>query len=166
MAPSNVVSATIATTLLKQTHSLTLPLVRHTPVKVLQTATPHVVVYWLACECGCFYIGWTKCKFHGRLAEHKYAIRTENMSYPMAKHYKEPGHSSPNSLKAMFIDTVVSLGLFGSTYSVPLVVLASMKKWTFTFSIGTLFFDTLLRLLRIFFLYFKKTHGSKSKDYC
>lgn len=64
------------------------------------------VVYRLECECGCFYVGRTKRKFRERLAEHKYAIRTHNLNYPMAKHFKQAGHSSPNSLRAMVIEVV------------------------------------------------------------
>lgn len=64
------------------------------------------VVYRLECECGCFYVGRTKRRFRDRLAEHKYAIRTQNVDYPMAKHYKEQGHESSKSLKAMIIETI------------------------------------------------------------
>lgn len=71
------------------------------------------VVYRLECECGRFYIGRTKRKFKERLAEHKYAIRTQNLLYPMAKHYKQAGHSSPNSLKAMVIEVVPQSNMGG-----------------------------------------------------
>lgn len=70
------------------------------------TCNTTYVVYRLECECGCFYIGRTKRKLKERLAEHKYAIRTNNMNYPMAKHYQQTGHSSPNSLKAFVIECV------------------------------------------------------------
>ena len=55
------------------------------------------VVYRLECDCGCFYIGRTKRRLKDRLTEHKYAIRTENMDYPMAVHYKKDHHSNPSS---------------------------------------------------------------------
>ncbi|KAK7910128.1 hypothetical protein WMY93_014812 [Mugilogobius chulae] len=43
-------------------------------------------------------------KWYGRLAEHKYAIRTENIDYPMAKHYKDKGHTK--DLIAMVIEAI------------------------------------------------------------
>ena len=66
------------------------------------------VVYRLECVCGCFYIGRTKRRLRDRLAEHKYAIKTQNPNYPMAVHCKSPGHSNPNSLRAMVVEVVQS----------------------------------------------------------
>lgn len=74
--------------------------------KVLPNCNTTHVVYRLERECHCFYIGRTKRKFKERLAEHKYAIRTQNLNYPMAKHYKKAGHSSLNSLRALVIEVV------------------------------------------------------------
>lgn len=48
----------------------------------------------------------TKRKLKERIAEHKYAIRTQNINYPMAKHYKLSGHTNPNTLKALVIEVV------------------------------------------------------------
>ena len=64
------------------------------------------VVYRLECECGCFYVGRTKRRFKDRLAEHKYAIRIQNIDYPMAKHYKDSGHDPSKRLTAMVIETI------------------------------------------------------------
>lgn len=51
-------------------------------------------------------MGRTKRKFKDRVAEHKYAIRTQNMNYPMAKHYRSARHTDPSSLKAMVIEVI------------------------------------------------------------
>lgn len=67
--------------------------------------TTHVV-YRLECGCGCFYIGRTKRRLRDRLAEHKYAIRTQNPSYPMAVHFREAGHTDLSSVKIMAIEVI------------------------------------------------------------
>ncbi len=64
------------------------------------------VVYYLYCPCGHLYIGRTKRKLQQRVAEHKYAIRTGNEDYPMAKHYKQHHGCNPESLRAMGIETI------------------------------------------------------------
>lgn len=64
------------------------------------------VVYRIDCECGCFYVGRTKRKLKERFAEHKYAVRTLNMDYPVAKHFQAVGHTNINCLKVMVIETV------------------------------------------------------------
>lgn len=64
------------------------------------------VVYRLDCVCGAFYVGRTKRKLKERFAEHKYAIRTENLDYPIAKHFKRMGHSNINDLKIMVLEVV------------------------------------------------------------
>ena len=64
------------------------------------------VVYYLYCPCGHFYIGRTKRKLQQRVAEHKYAIRTGNEDYPMAKHYKQHHGCNPESLRAMGIESI------------------------------------------------------------
>lgn len=61
----------------------------------------------MECPCGCFYVGLTKRKkLKERIAPHKYVLRTQNIKYPMAKHYKLSGHTNPNTLKAMVIEVV------------------------------------------------------------
>lgn len=42
------------------------------------------------------------------VSEHAYAIGTSNDKYPMAEHYRQVGHGSPNSLEAMAIEVVPS----------------------------------------------------------
>jgi predicted GIY-YIG superfamily endonuclease len=66
------------------------------------------VVYRLVCPRGGFYIGRTKRRLKDRVSEHAYAIRAANDKYPMAKHYRQVGHGSPNSLKATAIEVVPS----------------------------------------------------------
>lgn len=73
--------------------------------------TTHVV-YQLECICGCFYIGLTKRRLRDRVAEHRYAIWTGNLSYPTAKHYMEAQHSNDSSLRVPGIE-VISLGARG-----------------------------------------------------
>lgn len=64
------------------------------------------VVYRLLCPCGCFYVGRTKRKLKARFSEHKYAIKTNNEDYPMAKHYREIHQSDPSSLKVQGIEVI------------------------------------------------------------
>lgn len=64
------------------------------------------VVYRLDCACGCYYVGRTKRKLKERFAEHKYAIRTKNIDYPMAKHFRDSGHVNINDLKVMVLEVV------------------------------------------------------------
>lgn len=64
------------------------------------------VVYRLDWECGCFYISCTKRKLKERFAEHRYAIRTENLDYPMSKHFRTMGHINTNNLKVVVVETV------------------------------------------------------------
>ena len=40
------------------------------------------------------------------MAEHRYAIRSGNMNYPMAKHYKEAKHGSDATLKVSGIEAI------------------------------------------------------------
>ena len=52
----------------------------------------------ITCTCpGIFYIGRTKRRLRDRLAEHKYAIRTNNHVYPIARHFQAV-HNSNDSL--------------------------------------------------------------------
>lgn len=67
--------------------------------------TTHVV-YRLECTCGCFYVGLTKRRLRDRVAEHRYAIRTGNLNYPMAKHYIEAHHGSDCTLKVSGIEAI------------------------------------------------------------
>ena len=65
------------------------------------------VIYRLECpECKVFYIGRTKRCLQDRLAEHKYAIRTDNMNYPMARHYREHHNSDPSTVQICGIDHI------------------------------------------------------------
>ena len=69
--------------------------------------TTHVV-YRLECSCGCFYIGLTKRRLRDRVAEHRYAIRSANMNYPMAKHFIEAQHGSDTTLRVSGIEVISS----------------------------------------------------------
>ncbi len=46
------------------------------------------------------------------MAEHRYAIRTGNMNYPMAKHFIQAKHGSDSNLKVIGIEHV-SLNIRG-----------------------------------------------------
>lgn len=67
--------------------------------------TTHVI-YRLDCKCGCFYIGLTKRRLRGRFGEHKYAIKTKNLNYPIAKHFGSSTQCNPNDLAVMVIEVV------------------------------------------------------------
>ncbi len=47
------------------------------------------VVYRLTSPWGCFCIGRTKRRLKDRVSEHKLAIRTNNVDYPMARRFNE-----------------------------------------------------------------------------
>ena len=64
------------------------------------------VVYILKCPCGQIYVGQTKRALKLRIAEHKTAIRTNNMDYAIARHYSQFKHGSPASLKFWGIEKV------------------------------------------------------------
>ena len=64
--------------------------------------TTHVV-YRLECTCGL-----TKRRLRDRVAEHRYAIRSANMKYPMAKHFIEAQHGSDATLKVSGIEVISS----------------------------------------------------------
>ena len=66
------------------------------------------VVYLLKCPCGMAYIGQTKRPLKIRIGEHKTAIRTGNLEYAMARHYKQANHGSPASLRFWGIEKVSS----------------------------------------------------------
>lgn len=64
------------------------------------------VVYRLTCPCECFYIGRTKRRLKDRVAEHKYAIKTNNVDYPMARHFHRCHNSNENLLRVEGIESV------------------------------------------------------------
>ena len=66
------------------------------------------VIYMLRCMCGLSYIGQTKRQLKIRIGEHKTAIRTQNMEYAMARHFKEANHGSPASLKFWGIEKITA----------------------------------------------------------
>ena len=47
-----------------------------------------------------------KKKLKEHFSEHKYAIKTSNEDYPMAKHYREIHYSDPSSLKVQGIEVI------------------------------------------------------------
>lgn len=57
------------------------------------------VVYRLTYPCLCFYIGNTKRRLKDRVAEHKYAIRTNNMDYGMVRHFLTRHNKDDSLLK-------------------------------------------------------------------
>ena len=68
------------------------------------------VIYRLTCTCpGVFYVGRTKRRLRDRLAEHKYAIRTNNMVYPIARHFKDVHNSNDTLLRIIGIEHVKPL---------------------------------------------------------
>lgn len=64
------------------------------------------VVYRLTCPCNCFYIGRTKRRLKDRVAEHKYAIRTNNENYPMARHFFSHHNKDDSLLKVEGIEHI------------------------------------------------------------
>ena len=65
------------------------------------------VIYRLTCSCpGIFYIGRTKRRLKDRLAEHKYAIRTKNFDYPIARHFAQAHNSSDSDLRIVGIEHI------------------------------------------------------------
>ena len=56
--------------------------------------------------CEVFYVGRTKRRLLDRLAEHKYAIRTGNTNYPMARHFMEHHNSDQSTLQVCGIDHI------------------------------------------------------------
>ena len=51
-------------------------------------------------------MGQTKRNLKVRIGEHKTAIRTGNLEYAMARHYKEANHGSPASLRFWGIEKI------------------------------------------------------------
>ncbi|XP_045889185.1 uncharacterized protein LOC123959274 [Micropterus dolomieu] len=62
------------------------------------------VVRVLKCPCGLMYVGQTKRNLKVRVAEHKAAIRNENMDYAISRHYREKKHGSATTLKFIGIE--------------------------------------------------------------
>ena len=68
------------------------------------------IVYRISCSCpGIFYIGRTKRRLRDRLAEHKYAIRTKNFDYPIARHFAEVHNSNDSALRIIGIEHIKPL---------------------------------------------------------
>lgn len=71
--------------------------------------TTHIV-YLLSCTCpGIFYVGRTKRRLRDRLAEHKYAIRTNNHDYPIARHFTKIHNSNDSILRIIGIEHIKPL---------------------------------------------------------
>lgn len=64
------------------------------------------IVYLLKCPCGLVHVGQTKRQLKLRIAEHKTAIRTKNITYAIARHYVQANHCSPASLRFWGIEKV------------------------------------------------------------
>ena len=76
-------------------------------IKHFINCKPTFVIYKLECPlCDVFYVGRTKRRLQDRISEHKYAIRTENDNYPMARHFREKHNSDPSILRAIGIDHI------------------------------------------------------------
>ena len=63
-------------------------------------------MYALKVPCGMVYVGQTKRPLKDRVAEHKTAIRVQNMDYAIARHYKDAGHGSPATLQFWGLEKV------------------------------------------------------------
>lgn len=79
---------------------------KHNIKEFINCLSTHVV-YMLKCPCGLIYIGQTKRNLKLRIAEHKAAIRNNNMEYAIARHYKERNHGSASTLKFLGIERVM-----------------------------------------------------------
>ncbi len=51
-------------------------------------------------------IGLTERRLRDRVAEHRYAIQTRNLNYPMAKHFMEAQHTDDSSLRVKGIEVI------------------------------------------------------------
>ena len=63
------------------------------PVRGIISCATTRVVYYIYCCCGLGYVGQTKRQLKQRIAEHRSAIRRQDMSSPIAAHFIEAGHS-------------------------------------------------------------------------
>ena len=71
--------------------------------------TTHVI-YRLTCTCpDIFYVGRTKRRLRDRLAEHKYAIRTSNMNYPIARHFSQCHNNNDTLLRITGLEHIKPL---------------------------------------------------------
>ena len=71
--------------------------------------TTHVI-YRLTCTCpDIFYVGRTKRRLRDRLAEHKYAIRTNNTNYPIARHFNQCHNNNDSLLRITGIEHIKPL---------------------------------------------------------
>lgn len=64
-------------------------------------------IYILICPCGILYVGQTKHNLKLRIAEHKAAVRNNNLDYAIARHYTEKIHSSVASIRFIDIERVL-----------------------------------------------------------
>ena len=79
---------------------------RYTNRHFINCQTTHVI-YILSCSlCNAFYVGRTKRRLLDRLAEHKYAVKTGNMDYAVAKHLKDVHNCNTIAFTAIGIDHV------------------------------------------------------------
>ncbi len=70
--------------------------------QILLTVTPHMSsIGW---NVRAIVFMWDKRRFRDRVAEHRYAIRTGNMNYPMVKHFIQAKHGSDSNLKVIGIE--------------------------------------------------------------
>lgn len=88
--------------------SLMFSVKRHFIAAVLLIVTLHMLSIDWSVNVAASMLAAHKRKLKERLAEHKYAIRTQNPNYPTAQHYKTAGHTSPDTLKCMAIEVVPS----------------------------------------------------------
>ena len=71
--------------------------------------TTHVI-YRLTCTCpNIFYVGRTKRRLRDRLAEHKYAIRTNNINYPIARHFNKCHNNNDSLLRIIGMEHIKPL---------------------------------------------------------
>lgn len=72
------------------------------------------IIYRLSCPCkNVFYVGRTKRRLRDRLAEHKYAIRTNNPDYHMATHFLHKHNKNDSLLKIEVLEHVRPLNRGG-----------------------------------------------------
>ncbi len=83
----------------------TLTQVKSIKSESLLIVCPHVI-FILKSPCGFIYVGQTKRNLKLRIAEHKAAVRNENMDYAIVRHYKERNHGPAASLKFTGIERV------------------------------------------------------------
>uniref|UniRef100_A0A674E9P8 Reverse transcriptase domain-containing protein n=1 Tax=Salmo trutta TaxID=8032 RepID=A0A674E9P8_SALTR len=75
------------------------------PIKGVITCSTKAVIYLITCPCGKNYVGKTKRELKVRISEHRSTIRCKNLTYPVAAHFLEAGHSI-SSLRYIGIEHV------------------------------------------------------------